>query len=539
MSGSYSTMHDTVPDGDNADPYEIGSGEENLSILGTPAWTSVTPAIIQEYANFQRFAAFQGRNVHAFFRYWSLAGLAPLQGLVRARIELASEVLCPRHRAIVTAHDLSPGENIQGISFDALGTCQNEVEKIRHRLFRPHLSNPNFTFRSRESLRAQLVAPRKLSRGKTSHFRFRQTNLRCKPIVPHFQLRHSLSAVCKTAVFYARGREIICYNPEADTRTKVFEVQEFPSTSILRQRIDCLEARDELLIAGDVQGHYTMKCLSKTYDDPVESGVICDGPPETRMTNHVAIYPHRRSGLPQATFCSNDNGMRTMDCHTARFVDHRRLDWPVNCTATSPDGRLRLVVGDACEPLVMDAERGEVIHRLPNHDDYGFACDWADDGLHMCTANQDGKTQIWDCRNLSRPLRVLPAEMMSVRTVKFSSVGSGQRILVLAEDADYVSIVDATTFDNEQRFSMLGEISGISLLPEGDKLFVGVADDIFAGIVEFDRCDYGYDRSYEEKYYTWQPDEDLGEEGPIQILDPDCYQDWSSETEALSHGPVI
>ena len=127
-----------------------------------------------------------------------------------------------------------------------------------------------------------------------------------------------------------------------------------------------------------------------------------------------------------------------------------------------------------------------------------------------------------------------------MRTIQFSPAGSGRRMLVMAEDVDYISIVDATTFETRQRFGVLGEISGISLVPDGDKLFVGVADGHFGGIAEFDRCDFGHDRRGEEIFRTWAPDYALEDEGPIHILDPSCYQDWSpAHSEGLARGSVL
>lgn len=473
------------------------------------------------FANHVNFLPTQSK-VRAFFSFWAAKQFLPIN-------QQAVKLLSPSSQTIVDARALKPGVNFQGISFDALGVRLEDVEHYRRMVFRRTLNNPYYGLRFRKNKEKDFVPARKLPTGDVSHFRFRQMNMKYKPVVPHFQLRHTLSASSKNAVFYSVGRDAFCYSPEADTQRRVFRVKDSASTPIgpLRQGIGCLQAKHDLLCTGDEQGHYSMKSLSGTYSEPAQTGVICDGSPVVRMTNHVALNLHRRSGLPQATFCPNDNTLRTMDCCTTQFVHKHTVDWPVNCTAISPDGRLRLAVGDGCQPLLMDAEKGSVIFWLPNHDDYGFACDWADNGIQMATGNQDGKTQIWDCRRLSQPLHVISAEITAVRTLQFSPVGSGRRLLVMAEDVDSISIVDATTFETQQRFGVLGEITGISLVPDGDKLFVGVADGGFGGIAEFDRCDFGYDRHDREIYHTWAPDEELGDEYPVGILDPSCYQDWS------------
>lgn len=511
------------------DPDGSYSTVAQMEVFSAPPPISHLSNIFADFVAYPRPTS----KVSAFFEFWAAKHLAPIN-------EEALDELSLMTTHLIDARALSPGANFQGISFDALGVCPEDVERYRRMVFRKSLNNPSYRFRYQENKRKEEVAPRKLHEGNISHFRFRQMNMRCKPIVPHFQLRHTLSASSKNAVFYSKGCSVFGYYPEQDTRKRVFEVKNAPSAGFAQQGVGCLQAKYDLLVAGDEHGHYTMKCLSATYNDSSENGIICDGSPQLRMTNHVALSLHRRSGLPQATFCPNDNTLRTLDCCTARFIYKHTVDWPVNCSSISPDARLRLIVGDGCEPLVMDAERGTVIHRLPNHDDYGFACDWADNGIHMATGNQDGKTQIWDCRDLSQPLHVLAAEITAVRTLQFSPVGSGRRVLVMAEDVDYVSIVDATTFETRQRFGVLGEISGISLVPEGDKLFVGVADGHFGGIAEFDRCDYGHDHREKEDFHTWAPDNTIGDDRPIRILDPSCYQDWSSTaSEGLARGSVL
>ena len=460
-------------------------------------------------------------KVSTFFNYWACRKLAP--------INESAKTLDSDDRLLIKACDLRPGENLQGISFEALEVTQADVESLRKRLVSKPTSNPNYLRRIRENKEKEAVPPSRLPIGDVSHFRFRSMNLQHKPLVPHFQLRHTLSASCKNAVFYARGRHVYCYNSESDVSRRVLEVKSADVDALTRvQGIGCLKVKNDLLIAGDEHGRATLKYVSSSYDEHTENILICDGSPQHRMLNHVSIYDQRRSGLPQATFCPNDSTIRTLDCQTSQIIYKHTLDWPANCSAISPDGRLRLVVGDGCEPLVMDAEKGNVIYRLPNHDDYGFACDIADNGIYMATGNQDGKAQIWDCRNFSQPLQVIEANTICIRSVQFSPVGSGRRVLIMADDVDSISVVDATTFQSQQQFDFLGDISGISLVPEGDKLFVGISDSTFGGIAEFDRCDYGFNRQSEEIYHTWEPDEVLGDKERIRILDPSSYQDWAS-----------
>ena len=471
-------------------------------------------------------------KVSSFFNYWACRKLAP--------INESAKTLDLDDRLLVRACDLRSGENLQGISFATLEVTQADVERLRRTLVPKPRSNPDRLRRIRENKEKEIIPPVRLPVGEMSHFRFRSMNFQHKPLVPHFQLRHTLSASCKNAVFYSRGRHVYCYNPESDVSKRVLEVKSTDFDVLSRvQGVGCLKVKNDLLIAGDEHGRATLKYVSSSYDGPTENVLVCDGPTHHRMLNHVSIYDQRRSGLPQATFCPNDSTIRTLDCQTSQIISKHTLGWPANCSAISPDGRLRLVVGDGCEPLVMDAEKGNVIYRLPNHDDYGFACDIADNGIHMATGNQDGKAQIWDCRNFSQPLQVIEANTICIRSVQFSPVGSGRRVLIMADDVDSISVVDATTFQSQQQFDFLGDISGINLVPEGDKLFVGISDNTFGGIAEFDRCDYGFNWQNEETYHTWKPDETLGDKEPIRILDPSCYEDWAPLKKGDSPRTVI
>ncbi len=115
---------------------------------------------------------------------------------------------------------------------------------------------------------------------------------------------------------------------------------------------------------------------------------------------------------------------------------------------------------------------------MDGHRDYGFACDWADDGWTVATGNQDMQVKIWDARKwtssqgLAQPVATIAAEMAGVRKLKFSPLGSGRRVLLAAEPADIVSVIDAETFTSKQTLSFFGEIGGIDFTNGGCDLLV-------------------------------------------------------------------
>ena len=96
-----------------------------------------------------------------------------------------------------------------------------------------------------------------------------------------------------------------------------------------------------------------------------------------------------RSGGVNVIWANNDAKIRQQDVETGQFVRTHELKWPINATATSPDGRIRAAVGDAKEVVLMDASRGDVIKELWGHNHWSFAVDWRNDGYTFVTGNQD------------------------------------------------------------------------------------------------------------------------------------------------------
>jgi len=422
---------------------------------------------------------------------------------------------------VVTAARLDVEEcNFQGLSWKALGTTKSAVQEARRKTYLHHTNlmsvrtfpqyadlNGPARFRRHTKFDGQRWANAGLDMPMGSHdnhFRFRQMNLRCKPQLTHFQLRDMMCASSKNAVFYAGQGEVLCLNPETNTVESIMQLdQHYPEfEGYPMTEVGTLTATHDLLIVGGFAGQYAMKSLLTGNDNDYVKGritrVVVDG-----STNHIHTFLARRSGLPAAVFCSNDQHVRILDCSTNTLIAEHNIGWAINCSATSPDGRLRLLVGDQTDPWIVAVETGKCEVTLPNHHDFGFACDWAPDGLHVATGNQDGIVQIFDCRKWTHPLEVLRTELGGVRTMKFSPLGSGKRVLAMAEPADFVSVVDAETFRSKQRFEFLGEIGGLSFTPEGEKMFVANTDQDFGGILEFDRAGdgqrYGFTRTEYDK----------------------------------------
>lgn len=392
--------------------------------------------------------------------------------------------------------------DFQGINWSILGATRQDTREMRKRTYKnytnvlpldSHISSPAL-----QSLSVSMRTRAKEFHTTANYFRFRQMHRNFNPSPPHFQLRHTISASSKNSVFFATKGKIWRANPQLDTVDCVMEFCKARSESDAQpiERVSALTASDGVLVIGGYDGNYALKSLSSGIDSPNTLGTLT---PQERIshdgigyTNHVSTFLDRRSGLPHAVFSNNDHYVRTLDCYSNRFIRVHNYGWAVNCTATSPDGRLRVIVGDTCSPWIVDAEKGDKLVRLSNHTDFGFACAWSPDGRHVATGNQDQIVQIWDSRAWKQPVEVLSTELAGVRSMQFSPLGGGKPVLLLAEPADFVSVVDAQTFQSRQRFDFFGEIGGVSFIPDGSKFFVANTDSHFGGILEFDQVgNYG------------------------------------------------
>lgn len=321
-------------------------------------------------------------------------------------------------------------------------------------------------------------------------YRFRNFATKHRAQLSHYQLRNNLAAHSRSDIFYANGSTVERASlASAITQDTVVDLSR-SSSSAARFRITCLAASSahRLVLAGGFCGEYAL--LSNGSGRPVSElseGFVTHA--YNGLVTHIHCFDDRRSGLPQAAFCSNDRQLRLFDVGTTRFTDSFAYPYPVNCSATSPEGRLRVLVGDCNEAHVTDATNGSVVATLSGHTDHGFACAWAPNGFHFATGAQDGKTLVWDARNWSQPLHSLPSVMSCPRSLQFKDNDS----LVVAEDQDVVSVFDAGTFHRRQDIRFFGSIAGVTLLRGGEELVVANVDRTVGGLMSFDQTAVGAD----------------------------------------------
>ncbi|KAK6342636.1 hypothetical protein TWF718_008030 [Orbilia javanica] len=343
-----------------------------------------------------------------------------------------------------------------------------------------------------------------------NYFRFRKTCNDVDVKFSHFQLRNVISSTSKNDVFYTGDSTVMRYDPQSDAKQTIMDLRRPRSGDPIK--ITTLASDFGVIIAGGFYGEYAMLSLdSPIGTKPIEGLVTTDN---NGITNHVHFFKSRTTGTPHAVFSSNDERLRILDCNLNRMVAEYKLPWAINCADTSPDGRLRVIVGDAKEVVIQGTDDGETIHRLPGHLDYGFACAWSDDGHTIATGNQDMMVRVYDARNFKREVAVLDADIAGARSLRFTPVGSGPRVLAFAEPADMVSIVDAVTWESRQRIDFFGEIAGITFSPDGRDLYIANSDRMVGGLMKFDRWKTGHPGYPEEEVWRGQGTDD-DDEPPI------------------------
>jgi WD40 repeat protein len=291
---------------------------------------------------------------------------------------------------------------------------------------------------------------------------------------------------------------------------------DFSNRLSIKGSITTIASSDNVLIAGAFDGEYAITDLTSTYQTPCVFGRTADVSRETRsrIVNHLHLFEGRTTYHPQAVLCSNDYHLRVLDCATNQFTRSFLYPAAVNCSATSPNGRMRVVVGDFQETLITNAETGQPFETLHSHADDAFACAWADDGIHVATAAQDSTIVVWDARNWAKPITTLTSQLGVTRSLRFSPIGSGPRVLIAAEADDYINVINAQTFETKQVFDFFGPIGGVTFTPDGQSLFIANGERTFGGIIELERIGWAErnarPRSTDDLMTDWAYDNQLG-----------------------------
>ncbi|KAH7682931.1 WD40-repeat-containing domain-containing protein [Dioscorea alata] len=333
-----------------------------------------------------------------------------------------------------------------------------------------------------------------------NYYEFLYNTRLVKPTILHFQLRNLVWATSKHDVYFMTNASVNHWSSTSRSLTEVLNFSghvapdERHNGSLLegftRTQISTISVKHNLLVAGGFQGELTCKLLDRHGVSFCTRTTLDDN----AITNAIDIYKNMSGGI-HFMASNNDCGVREFDVERFQLINHFCFPWPVNHTSVSPDGKLVTVVGDHCDGLLVDSRDGKVLSSLVGHFDYSFASAWHPDGLTFATGNQDKTCRVWDVRNLSSSIAVLKGNLGAVRSLHYSSDG---RFLTVAEPADFVHIYNTKVdYKKRQEIDLFGEISGVSLSPDDESLFIGVWDRVYASLLQYNRKHaYNYLDSY-------------------------------------------
>lgn len=333
-------------------------------------------------------------------------------------------------------------------------------------------------------------------------YKFKRTFGEHRARFTHYQLRHTLAATSRNDIFYASLNKVKRASLACPTVADIVVDLSSTSRGLNRASVDCHittiavsppsefpgYTSDSVLVTGGFDGEYSLLNLnSHNSDDPPIEGFVTNA--VDGITTHIHMLRQRRHGGLGAVFCSNDRKLRILDVGTNTWLNTFEYPDQVNCAATAPDGRLRVVVGDTQETLITDAERGTVLVSLRQHEDDAFACAWAQDGWHVATGAQDGKVFVYDARNWSRPVVRLDCDVGCARSLQFTECSgrTGSPALVVAETDDIVSIYDTRDWMSKQTIDFFGSVAGVVTLDGGRELLIANGDRTVGGLMLFGR----------------------------------------------------
>lgn len=155
----------------------------------------------------------------------------------------------------------------------------------------------------------------------------------------------------------------------------------------------------------------------------------------------------------------------------------RLHDFSIACACRS----MIAIVGDDQDVHLHDMSSCRPVLSLKGHLDWSFAVSWHPNGNLLATGNQDCTTRIWDVRSPGEALDVLPSQMGSVRSCRFSPDGLS---LAVSEPADFVHVYDVKNgMARGQDIDFFGEISGIAFSPSSSSLFIGIPDPMYNSVL--------------------------------------------------------
>jgi len=407
-------------------------------------------------------------------------------------LRIATIIIPPEPSSIV----LGPSQDgdCQGVGFGLDNLCTRE-EMIEFRLTDYAMMNNTKADTSR--ILGELTSS-------DTPFKLSKTHCQAIPKRDHFQLRNLLVSTSQHDAYYSRKWNVFHMDPSnpigSDERPSVaMDLEHLGTNHHSGCRVTALsQISPSILFAGCFHGQYSYINLDSEFG--FEQKPVTGNASARDIINYVDHTPSTLGTSMAIIACNDpDNTLVFLDCHrnetvrTLKYWDkmeslsyERRRDGIVNCTATSPDGRLRVLAGDFPSLLLTNARTGEKIQEMLAHEAGSFACAWADDGWTLATGAEDKTVHIWDAR-MWRKVKSMDTVMSSCRNLRFSPLGGGALTLFAGEAVDLVHIVDVTTLDRLQTLHFFGDNSGIAISADGSEFMVANGDPSFGGLMVWNR----------------------------------------------------
>lgn len=380
------------------------------------------------------------------------------------------------------AEQYQKGTDMQGIPWSNLHLSREDYRKSRLEQYPQYL---NVLQTDSDEYRAIVAKRNSAPQVNNSFFEFVHNYRAVHSKIVHFQLRNLLWSTTKNDIYVVYENCVNHYNPFTRATTSILDLRGKPLgpriPGISRVQVSTLCVKDNFVAAGGFGGELVCKRL----DQPglIFAGRIAQS--DNGITNGLEIPTAARLSNTLVS-SNNDCAVRFFDMSTFQVKACFSYPWAVNYSTVNPvKGEIIAVVGDDVDTYLSDTSSGTTIHRLKGHQDFSFAAAWHPDGHLLATGNQDTTTLVWDTRYLASPLASLYGSMGAIRSTRFDPTG---RFLAVAEPADFVHIYDTKSgFQHKQTIDLFGEIAGISFTPDGDQLFVGVADATYSSLLCFER----------------------------------------------------
>ncbi|XP_004247992.2 uncharacterized WD repeat-containing protein C2A9.03 [Solanum lycopersicum] len=374
------------------------------------------------------------------------------------------------------------GKDIQGITWEGLNVTRQSYRLTRLEQYRNYENIP---------LSGEAVDKvcEQVEKG-GNYYEFFYNARSVKPTILHFQLRNLVWATSKHDVYLISNDSLMHWSSISRNLSEVlnFSGRIVPTEKyagnllegLTLTQISTMAVKNRFVVAGGFQG----ELICKSLDKPGVSFCARTTYEDNAITNAVEIYESVSCG-PRFMAANNDCGVRVYDMEKFQQMNHFRFPWPVNHTSVSPDCKFFTVVGDDLDGLLVDSRNGKTVASIVGHLDYSFACAWHPDGRTFATGNQDKTCRIWDLRNLSSSTAILKGNIGAARSIRFSSDG---QFLVVAEPADFVHIYGTKSdYKKRQEIDLFGEISGVSLSPDDESLYIGIWDRTYGSLLEYNR----------------------------------------------------